>query len=193
MNNDYDFIGVYDDVVPVDYCNAIINLFNHADSLGFTKSRWEDSGFDGATKEDISLFANQIPATHLFNADQYKPFQDALWAAYAEYSKKYHVAMKVTDEHSLYTIKMQKTLPGQGYHIWHYEASSRENSNRFMTFTLYLNDVEEGGETEFLYQHRRVSPKAGRLVFFPACVTHVHRGNPPLSGEKYILTGWLDF
>ena len=23
--------------------------------------------------------------------------------------------------------------------------------------------------------------------------THVHRGNPPLSGSKYIITGWLEF
>jgi hypothetical protein len=58
---------------------------------------------------------------------------------------------------------------------------------------MYLNDVEHGGETEFLYQKRRVSAKTGRVVIWPAGYTHVHRGNPPLSGEKYLLTGWLEF
>jgi len=58
---------------------------------------------------------------------------------------------------------------------------------------LYLNDVEEGGETEFLYVKRRVSAKKGRFVLWPAGFTHTHRGNPPLSGEKYIMTGWVEF
>jgi len=56
-----------------------------------------------------------------------------------------------------------------------------------------LNDVKEGGETEFLYQSVRVSPKKGTLVIWPAAFTHVHRGNPPLSGTKYIMTSWLEY
>jgi len=57
---------------------------------------------------------------------------------------------------------------------------------------LYLNTVSEGGETEFLYLHRRIKPLQGRLLIFPASFTHTHRGNPPLSGDKYILTSWLE-
>ena len=58
---------------------------------------------------------------------------------------------------------------------------------------IYLNDVEEGGETEFLYQSIRVAPKAGTLLIWPAGFTHTHRGNPPLSGDKYIATGWVQY
>ena len=58
---------------------------------------------------------------------------------------------------------------------------------------LYLNDVKEGGETEFLYQHKRYQPKEGTLLIFPAGFTHTHRGNPPISNDKYIVTGWLEF
>ena len=32
---------------------------------------------------------------------------------------------------------------------------------------------------------------AGSICLFPASFTHLHRGNPPLTGEKYIITGWL--
>jgi hypothetical protein len=53
--------------------------------------------------------------------------------------------------------------------------------------------VQEGGETEFLYQHMRVKPEQGTLVIWPAAFTHTHRGNPPLSNEKYIVTGWTEF
>jgi len=44
-----------------------------------------------------------------------------------------------------------------------------------------------------LYQKRRVKPEQGTICIFPAGFTHVHRGNPPLSGDKYIATGWYEF
>ena len=52
---------------------------------------------------------------------------------------------------------------------------------------------DRGGETEFLYQHKRVSPKTGSLMICPSSFTHTHRGNPPLSGVKYIMNGWIEF
>ena len=60
-----------------------------------------------------------------------------------------------------------------------------------VAWMVYLNDVEEGGETEFLYQSLRIKPKANMAVLWPGSFTHIHRGNPPLSGDKYILTGWF--
>ena len=62
-----------------------------------------------------------------------------------------------------------------------------------MVSMLYLNTVEKGGETEFLYQNMRVTPEQGTLVLFPTYWTHPHRGNPPLEGEKYIMDGWLEY
>ena len=56
---------------------------------------------------------------------------------------------------------------------------------------MYLNEGFEGGETEWLYQSRRETPKTGRVVIWPATFTHTHRGNPPLNGEKYIATSWF--
>ena len=57
---------------------------------------------------------------------------------------------------------------------------------------IYLNDVEEGGETEFLYQPKRIKAEKGKIVIFPADFMHTHRGNPPISNEKYVLTGWFN-
>ena len=46
-------------------------------------------------------------------------------------------------------MSIQKTRPHQGYHAWHCECADLCTSSRVMAYTLYLNSVEEGGETEF--------------------------------------------
>ena len=58
---------------------------------------------------------------------------------------------------------------------------------------FYLNDVQEGGETEFYYQDLSIKPRKGTMVIAPAYFTHTHRGNVPISNDKYILTSWVQF
>ena len=91
------------------------------------------------------------------------------------------------------TLKIQKTLPTEGYHVWHVEHNANDGmEKRALAYGIYLNDVKDGGETEFLNFSTRVKPKKGRIVIWPAAFPYVHRGNPPLSGEKYLLTSWMD-
>jgi hypothetical protein len=88
-------------------------------------------------------------------------------------------------------IKLQKTPPRGGYHVWHCEIGNKTTSDRVLVWTLYLNDIPDGeGETEFLWQGLRVKPKAGTVSIFPPAFTHTHRGNPVYSCNKYIATGW---
>lgn len=93
-------------------------------------------------------------------------------------------------------INLQKYLAGSGaYHHWHSEVypqnASCESLHRVLLFMYYLNDVAEGGETEFYYQNRKIAPQAGRLVIAPAGFTHTHKGHVARSGDKYIATSWI--
>lgn len=95
-------------------------------------------------------------------------------------------------------INMQQYLAGSGgYPYWHSEVypqlPDNEALHRILLFMYYLNDVEEGGETEFYYQNKKVSPKKGTMVIAPAYFTHTHRGNVPVSNDKYIITSWVLF
>ena len=54
----------------------------------------------------------------------------------------------------------------------------------------YLNDVTDGGETEFMYQKLKIKPKKGLTLIWPADWTHTHRGIPSMTQVKYIATGW---
>ena len=80
-----------------------------------------------------------------------------------------------------------------GYHTWHYDwmAASPNAAGRTMVLMFYLNDVEEGGETEFLHQNLKIKPEKGKVVIFPAYFTHIHKGNIPISNDKYICNIYM--
>ena len=90
----------------------------------------------------------------------------------------------------IYDAKLKKIPIGGGFHDWHYENSGLLVSPRKLVIQLYLNTIEEGGETEFLYINKRIKAKQGRLIIFPAGFTHTHRGNPPIGQDKYIVSTW---
>ncbi len=95
-------------------------------------------------------------------------------------------------------INMQRYTKGQGgYHHWHSEHyphpddASQKSLHRVLLWLVYLNDIEEGGETEFFYQNAKVKPKKGSLVLAPVNFTHTHRGCVPISSDKYVLASWM--
>lgn len=95
-------------------------------------------------------------------------------------------------------INLQRYTGGRGgYPYWHCELYPREPNadtlHRHLLWTLYLNDGFSEGETEFLYQQRRIAPRTGSLLIAPAGFTHTHRGNRPQGGDKFIATSWILF
>ncbi|MCX7557631.1 2OG-Fe(II) oxygenase [Xanthomonadaceae bacterium JHOS43] len=96
------------------------------------------------------------------------------------------------------SINLQRYTADQGgYPYWHCELYPRdatcETLHRHLLWTAYLNDGFEEGETEFLYQERKIQPRTGSLLIAPAGFTHTHRGNRPRGGDKYIATSWILF
>ena len=54
----------------------------------------------------------------------------------------------------------------------------------------YLNDVKDGGYTEFI-DGTRIQPEAGKLIIFPSTWDFLHRGVSPKTETKYLCTGWV--
>lgn len=192
-----DFIGVWEDHVPKFVCDKIIKSFETAlnissNSLDETNKTDIDHPIimDGSDqfsnknlgRKDIGIMLNLYDAEKSMEVNQY------LHSCFLDYTREYG-NLSTTPLISS-DIKVQKTLPSGGYHVWHSENSGYMMAQRVLVWTMYLNNVEEGGETEFLYQSTRIKPKLGTVVVWPAAFTHLHRGNPPLSGHKYIATGW---
>jgi hypothetical protein len=188
------FVGVYENAFSPDYCNRVIEQFDHLESQGFTNSRQKLNDGTKLQKDDTAIFTGGLEIDHKgMHKMVGEQFNEVFWnECYPHYSQHF-AALIDADPHSIYCNKVQKTAVGQGYHVWHFEQGNRHCSNRILAYILYLNDVDEGGETEFLYQCKRYKPKQGTLVLFPAAFTHTHRGNPPLSNDKYVITGWVEY
>lgn len=108
------------------------------------------------------------------------------------YKKEYYYS----DQTSPYRIEggnIQKYNKGGAFHKWHTEKIGLSNIQRHLVFMTYLNDVEDGGETEFFYQKLKVKPRKGLTLIWPADWTHMHRGVPSPTEVKYIATGWYSF
>ena len=95
-------------------------------------------------------------------------------------------------------INLQRYRAGSGgYPYWHCELFPKnpdaDQLHRHVLWTIYLNDGFRDGETEFLYQRRKIVPRTGSLLIAPTAFTHTHRGNTPQGGDKYIATSWVLF
>jgi hypothetical protein len=185
------FVGVFKNAFTKDFCEQVIKQYEDMAESGHGQTRFASENASRTWKDDTQVFADDIDYIPLRKVT--KDFNELFWGTYYPIYEQEYSALKESGRHTNYSFKIQKTKVGGGYHVWHYESGNRENSNRLLTWILHLNDVHEGGETEFLYQHMRVKPEQGTLVIWPAAFTHTHRGNPPLSNEKYIVTGWTEF
>ena len=191
-----DHIGIFDNYISEELIDCYLKYFHYAEEQGLTRPReptpqgQRDIAVDHSIDMITSHFCNmsEIDLNYVN-----KPFLNEFFSkVYPIYAKKYS-SLRYCERHTIYDMKVQKTVPGEGYHAWHIEHREIKTRNRLMAFMVYLNDVKEGGETEFLYQKCRFKPKRNTLLIWPTNYTHPHRGNPPLSNDKYILTGWVEY
>jgi len=191
------FIGVFDNALSKEHCEELIKVYEDSVQLNYAISR-KDMGKEKIYQDNNLVFVGSktyVKDDIFFDAVQppVQQFVNLAWISYEEYAKKYGVLTSLASHRFYDSIKIQKTKPSEGYHVWHCEHDNRKNGSRLLLVMVYLNDVEEGGETEFLYQSRRVKPKQGTMVICPSSFTHTHRGNPPLTGDKYMINGWIEY
>lgn len=188
-----DFVGIYDNAFSSDFCNRVIEYFENAEAAGYCYTRKQEANIPSMLMDDTSIMMSEessytLNATRLLSNE----FLDSFWQHFKDYSNSHYPALAETcKDFGVTELKIQKTKPGQGFHVWHFEQANKHTSDRICAFQLYLNTVDEGGETEFLYYPKRIEPKAGRLIIWPGGYTHTHRGNPPLSNIKYVITSWV--
>ncbi|MDQ0418647.1 prolyl 4-hydroxylase [Croceifilum oryzae] len=82
---------------------------------------------------------------------------------------------------------------------WDTYRTPQKGGQRLMTAILYLNDVEQGGETAFSDLNLAITPTVGKILQFETCKKGTiephplskHEGCPVQKGEKWIATLWF--
>ena len=182
------FIEVYPNAFPKEYCETIIKRFEDMVEMG--QHLTQNSMMKNQDDRIFFDWAFHSQQNYSVDPDLCSFFYKTLNKYYIEqYFEKYQ-SLSFCFQHTPKGMSVQRTGPRQGYHAWHCENADQSSANRILAYTLYLNDIEEGGETEFLYQGLKIKPETGKLIIWPAYFTHPHRGNPIYKGYKYIITGW---
>lgn len=184
---------MYENVFPEHFCQHLIDEFERCNRDGITSTRRQSEDANKTFKSDTHLFANyrDYQLSKFDEESSLDIFWNGLQECFEDYSEEYDILKEIGL--SCNNIKLQKTNPGEGYHVWHCERNHLNgNENRELVYAIYLNDIEEAGETEYLYQRLRIPPKENTCVIWPAGFTHPHRGNAVYGDKsKYIITGWF--
>ena len=177
-----DFIYVERDALPKSFCNNVIEKFEQDD-------RKRQGQVGGGVQLDIKR-SSDLSISEL---DDWKSYDQAFFKSLNGGLKKYiqflpeeymkHRALSELGNDTGYQI--QRTQPND-YYIWHHD----QTTTRLVTFIWYLNDIKDGGYTEFI-DGTRIQPEAGKLIIFPATWDFLHRGVSPKTETKYLCTGWV--
>ena len=174
----------------------------------FEKCKYKEIGKVGytlPTEEDVvalneHIFPNVKKSTDLgiqigINEDKEpKEYIEQLNSVLELYKLKYHYCNEGQGKWNIVeNWNIQRYKPGEGFYSWHTERIGLINSNRHLVFMTYLNNVTDGGETEFFYQKMKIKPKKGLTIIWPAGFTHTHRGITSDTETKYIATGWYGY
>ena len=183
------FIGSWN-IRNDDMCNQIINFFEenkllqHKGTVG--------KGINQTIKKttDITISPNDL------KNDEFKCFNnymDELHKCFIDYQHQWPFMKSMIKNIDIRTFNVQKYLKGDHFSAVHTERTNLQFSDRVFAWMTYLNNVEDGGATNFSHYGISVKPEIGKTLIWPAEWTHAHNGGIVNSGKKYIITGWMNF
>ena len=181
------FIGIYPGAMPRHQCQGIIDFFEKNTGL-HQFGKMHHQGVEIHRKDIKDSTDIRMNITH--QCDTNNNIIGAIRIGIQQYKDKF----PILNEGALWDVSheynLQRYYPGQGFHHPHIEYHP---SNKIMlAWMIYLNDVNDGGETRFEYYDMNIKPQEGMLVIWPAYFTHLHYGLVS-SETKYIATGWHSF
>jgi len=203
-------IGVWKNIVPSAICRELIAIFDEKERKGLDACEvdippdsYEHGGImwrNDQKRIDVSAEISRYQSMHA-SIDH---IERTLIETSTEYFRHFQTLCVEEDggrlpregwtpKEQTMVYKMQKTHPNGGFCKYHFEQGHDDSTRgRYAVWMLYLNDVTEGGCTDFPAQKISLQPTEGTLVIWPAAYTHPHRSAPDLRQTKYIITGWFE-
>ncbi len=171
-------------------CQGIVEFFEKNQSLqapGATAS-----GVRPAQKKttDIAINPNSLSAP---GYEIFSEYFTLLQGFFQDYKEQWPFLNTFLDTVHIGGFNVQRYLPGDHFSNLHSERTHLSKLHRIFAFMTYLNDVDQGGTTDFHYYDLKIKPQKGKTLIWPAEWTHAHTGSVLEGGSKYIITGWMNF
>ena len=183
------FIGSWN-IENNNLCNELIKYFEENVLL---QKQGETAGGKNILfkkRTDISIMPKDLENLKL---KFFKNYISELYNCFKDYNDQWPFLKNVIKNFDIGVFHMGKYLPGDHFSRMHTERGNLATSHRVFAWMTYLNDVEDGGETNFSHYGIRIKPEIGKTLIWPAEWTHAHAGEVLNSGVKYIITGWMHF
>jgi len=181
------FLLLKENFLSSKFCDYSIKFFELNDRL-------HRPGMAGSGVDDISLIDTELKLNFSNQESLSKKLWEYLDKLLMEYVELNPCLNKIGHWEIHDTFQIQKYNPGEGYFGEHCEHGSsslgKKISDRVMSWIVYLNDVDDGGETRFPQYDFNVKSKKGSIIIFPAGWTHMHHGIVSNTQSKYLITGW---
>ena len=179
-----DLIHVYDDALDSKVCDFLVATFDNSSEY---HEILEQEGKPNFTQINLTKYSKDTDKLNKVHKDVIKVVQ--------KYQKEYYefVDARVfpsTHAFEQFRIKRYNT-GGEDRFDTHVDVADYSSARRFLSFMFYLNDVLEGGET--IFRDKKITPKKGSLLVFPPLWMYPHRGDPPISNPKYIMSTYLHY
>lgn len=181
-----DYVRWYDEALPRGFCQRLIDAFRDARAMHVERARGWRAGLEESAWTELDLTAMADDALKAF-------FRGRIDEYLARYNDELKLPIAVPASPLLAELRLKRYRPGTGEGFQLHFDSINEVAHRYLVFLWYLNDVAEGGETEFPGLEVKVAPRAGRLLIFPPYWMYQHAGLPSRSGDKYILSTYMLF
>ena len=189
INDQAHFIGSWN-IENNNLCNEIINFFETNKQLH--RRGQSGLGLDNKIKQTTDL---TITPGNLKDEPHkcIKKYIDELYKCFIDYQKQWPFIKQITEQVNIGSFNIQKYSPGDHFSRIHTERGNLHSLHRLFAWMIYLNDVEDGGATNFSHYGMKIKPEIGKILIWPAEWTHAHSGEVVKNGVKYIITGWMNF
>ena len=188
-NQNPNFIGNWD-IENNELCNQMIEFFEKNPDRQVKGQT--AGGVNESVKKctDITIRPEDLADKkfQIFNT-----YFENLFQCFNDYKEQYDFLKTFVKKLHIGPFNIQKYYPGDHFNKIHAERTDMSTIHRIFAWMTYLNDVEDGGTTDFDYYKIKVKPKTGKTLIWPAEWTHAHKGSVLKGGEKYIITGWSHF
>ena len=183
------FIGSWN-IKNDNLCKEIISFFEENKILQKTGAMSSGRDFTKKKTTDINVKPSDL------KDDKYKCFNNyigELYKCFIDYQHQWPFMKNLIKDVDIGSFNVQKYEKGDHFSQIHTERSSIATLHRVFAWMTYLNDVDDGGKTNFTHYNIKIKPKIGKTLIWPAEWTHAHAGEILNSGKKYIITGWMHF